>query len=228
MSERLREVLERVAKATPGEWHTCLGSGEHLMTAVAADVPDNKTVLIADCLPEYALKEGWVVKDHRPNIDLIAHAPDDLAAMAPVVAAALRAKDANDEWLALQCEYPVHTDPDFHGKVSELMAGDFLERSDQAATRHLELQGELYAACDAFDTGAPATDRDRLRDAVVAAALAERKAEAVYNSKYPAGREQYSSEQGQKDLHELFEAHKSRAEATDALLAFEATKEPRQ
>ena len=86
MTDRLDEIRKRLEAATPGPWFTCLGSGQHQCTAIGTDDDDGVFSLIADCLPDYSLKEKIAVLDHLPNMNLIAAAPDDYHYMLGVIA----------------------------------------------------------------------------------------------------------------------------------------------
>lgn len=73
---RRAEIQARLTAATPGPWCVALGSGRNVCTAVVRSTADDPSTFVADCLPDWALPSAEM--DHRPNMDLIAHAPTDL------------------------------------------------------------------------------------------------------------------------------------------------------
>lgn len=77
----LDDMEKRLSLITPGRWHSCLGSGEHMMTGISAEQPNGHSTFVADCLTERALKDGTAPADHRPNMRFIGNAPDDMRAL---------------------------------------------------------------------------------------------------------------------------------------------------
>lgn len=70
---------------TPGPWSICLGSGCNVMTGVSKFWDDGHVTVIADCLPNYAFIDDRAPNDHRPNMHLIAAAPELLEALKGMV-----------------------------------------------------------------------------------------------------------------------------------------------
>ena len=77
-AERIREIRDREQIATEGQWDIFLGSGMHVCTAIGVNQPDYKVTFICDCAPDWMVESNLGVKDHRPNMNFIAHARDDI------------------------------------------------------------------------------------------------------------------------------------------------------
>jgi hypothetical protein len=90
--EERAAMRELAAKATPGPWEACIGSGEHVCTALHTYAAKNKHgehPIIADFAPDYLLKENLATDDHLPDLGFV-------EAAHPFVPKALDALDAAD------------------------------------------------------------------------------------------------------------------------------------
>jgi len=73
--EKMVEGIQmRLAAVPQGEWHSSLGSGHCVMTAVMSDIPsgaeDYETVFICDVLPDYRVEDSQAWKNRSPLLDL--------------------------------------------------------------------------------------------------------------------------------------------------------------
>lgn len=75
MSKRIDEIRRRYEASTPGEWGWCLGSGNMIGTAVLSR---GSNTLICDCQPDEWLDKDEKRKDHRPDLEFIYHAHQDI------------------------------------------------------------------------------------------------------------------------------------------------------
>lgn len=82
-NEELKAIEERWAKATPGPWEICLGSGGNVCTGIHHYLKDGSgSIFVADCLTDYMLSKAVKCEDdHRQNLKAIASAPTDIAAL---------------------------------------------------------------------------------------------------------------------------------------------------
>ena len=76
VTPELLGTLERLAADAPqGWWHTVIGSGQNLCTALAAEREEPPYVtFVADFLPDYVLSgpdASWAHADHRPAMKFV-------------------------------------------------------------------------------------------------------------------------------------------------------------
>lgn len=91
--EKMVEGIQmRLAAVPQGEWHSSLGSGHCVMTAVMSDIPsgaeDYETVFICDVLPDYRVEDSQAWKNRSPLLDFITNAPTDIRFLCAELAAA--------------------------------------------------------------------------------------------------------------------------------------------
>ena len=71
LSAELDRLEELLAKATPGPWRPCIGSGLNLCTAVVHSAPGRDTAWVADFFPRYMQEEGDGRETHLHDMELV-------------------------------------------------------------------------------------------------------------------------------------------------------------
>lgn len=112
---RNAERIRLKSQATPGFWHSCLGSGENCCTGIAAD-PEageerRKARFVCDVAPSYVLDDDEVWEHRIGNLKFIAHARNDdveteIAFLLAEVERLRRYEHPHPEWtmrLMVQC-----------------------------------------------------------------------------------------------------------------------------
>lgn len=144
LSDRqLVELKELAAKATPGPWRICLGSGGNLCTGVCSEDESGVVTHVADCLPDYALERKSAPDNHVPTMKYIeAVSPDVVLALL----SELSALRADKERLEVELGW-AKKNSQWKMCVAVMDTNERLEKALRLAATRLEILTGRMRAC---------------------------------------------------------------------------------